>query len=125
MELSYNELKKRDVINLVDGRCLGRITNLKLLFPEGKLVGISVPGKKICKILSFFDKSEIYIPERNIIKIGGDVILVDLSCGEACSKSVSVNKTSAEKCCSEREFPCGFSKSEKSSDIYVTDYVDY
>ncbi len=79
MELSYNELKKRDVINVPDGRCLGRITDLRLSFPSGALAGIIVPGRKARKIFSFFDRSEIYIDRSRIIKIGGDVILVDIS----------------------------------------------
>ena len=80
MELTYNELKKRDVINIADGRCLGRIINLKLKFPEGRLVGIYVPGRRRRGIFCLFDKSETFIDERRIIKIGGDVILVDVSC---------------------------------------------
>jgi len=84
MELSFNELKKRDVINISDGRCLGRITDLKLCFPEGILVGISVPGKKAKGIFKIFDKSEIFIDVNKIIKIGGDVILVDLRRSDSC-----------------------------------------
>ena len=77
MELSFNELKKRDVINISDGRCLGRMTNLKLKFPQGLLTGIYVPGKKR-GFFGFFDKSEIFIEVNKILKIGGDVILFDL-----------------------------------------------
>ncbi len=83
MELTYNQLKKRDVINIVDGKCLGRIVDLKLRFPEGVLQGIFVPGRKKGFISGIFDKSTIYIDESRIIKIGGDVILVNLS-GERC-----------------------------------------
>ncbi len=79
MELSFNELKKRDVINLPDGRCLGRVTDLRLSFPKGILTGIIVPGRKSRRIFSFFDRSEIYIDRSRIIKIGGDVIIVDIS----------------------------------------------
>ncbi len=79
MELSYNELKKRDVINVPDGRCLGRIMDLRLSFPNGVLEGIVVPGRKARRFLSFLDRSEIYIDKSRIIKIGGDVILVDIS----------------------------------------------
>ena len=85
MELSYRELSKRDVINIADGRCLGRIIDIKLIFPQGKLIGIVVPGKKVKGIFRCFDKSEMYIDEKNIIKIGGDVILVDIRCNEDCS----------------------------------------
>ena len=80
MELSYNELRKRDVINVPDGRCLGRITDLKLSFPSGVMVGIVVPGRKSRGIFRWFDKTEFYIDRSRIIKIGGDVILVDISC---------------------------------------------
>ena len=84
MELSFNELKKRDVINIADGKCLGRMTDLKLCFPEGILVGISVPGRKSKGIFKFFDKSEIFIDVSRIVKIGGDVILVDMRRQESC-----------------------------------------
>lgn len=84
MELSFNELKKRDVINIADGKCLGRMTDLKLCFPEGILVGISVPGRKSKGIFKFFDKSEIFIEVSRIVKIGGDVILVDMRRSGSC-----------------------------------------
>lgn len=80
MELSFKELSKRDVINVPDGRCLGRIIDIRLSFPDGLLVGIVVPGRKSRGIFCFFDKTELYIDRSRIIKIGGDVILVDISC---------------------------------------------
>ena len=80
MELSFSELRKREVINVSDGRCLGKITDLRLSFPKGILVGITVPGRKTGFLSGLFDKSKIYIDESRIIKIGGDVILVDISC---------------------------------------------
>ena len=97
MELTYKELQKRDVINVVDGKCLGRITDMKFRFPEGKIEGIVVPGKRVCALFSIFNKSSLYIPEKNIIKIGGDVILVDLSCGDTCEDYVNINKGEKSK----------------------------
>ena len=91
MELTYNELKKRDVINISDGRCLGRITNVKFRFPQGVIVGIFVPGRKV-RCFRLFDRSELYIEERKIVKIGGDVILVDLKCNDTCAPNVKINK---------------------------------
>ena len=84
MELTYRDLSKKDVINICDGRCLGRITDIKLVFPEGRLVGIFVPGRKACKLFRLFDKTEVYIEDRKIVKIGGDVILVDVRSSEDC-----------------------------------------
>lgn len=92
MELNYSELKKRDVINVADGRCLGRITDIRLDFPEGILIGITVPGRKARGLFRIFDKSEMYIDESRIIKIGGDVILVDINCGDLCASGVRVSK---------------------------------
>lgn len=97
MELTYKELQKRDVINIVDGKCLGRITDIKFRFPEGKIEGIFVPGRKMCGLALIFSKTTQYIPERNINKIGGDVILVNLSCGETCDENTVVGKVGRGK----------------------------
>ena len=97
MELTYKELQKRDVINIVDGKCLGRITDIKFRFPEGKIEGIFVPGRKMCGLALIFSKTTQYIPERNINKIGGDVILVNLSCGETCDENTVVGKAERGK----------------------------
>lgn len=78
MELTYNDLKKRDVINIADGKCLGRISDMRFSFPKGVIVGIYVPGRKTNCITRIFDRTLIYIDESRIIKIGGDVILVNL-----------------------------------------------
>ena len=91
MKLTFNELKKRDVINVVDGQCLGRIVDLTLQFPKGNLAGISVPARRRRGLLSIFDKSTLYIDEQNILKIGSDVILVNVNCGSACAPSVNIN----------------------------------
>lgn len=91
MKLTFNELKKRDVINVVDGQCLGRVVDLTLQFPKGNLVGISVPARRKRGFLSLFDKSTLYIDEQNVLKIGSDVILVNVNCGNACAPSVNIN----------------------------------
>ena len=91
MDLTYNELRKKDVINVADGRCLGRIVNVNFSFPKGVIIGIMVPTSKRRGIFNLFDKSTLYIAVNNIIKIGGDVILVDLRCGENCMPNTPVN----------------------------------
>ena len=92
MELTFNDLKKRDVINVADGKCLGRVVDLRLSFPRGNLVGIYVPGRKGCGIFRLFDKTVIYIDESRIVKIGGDVILVNLKCTENCTDRINYPK---------------------------------
>lgn len=103
MELLLSELKRRDVVNIVDGRCLGRIIDIQFRFPEGVIVGIVVPGRCNRGLFKIFDRNRVYIDEKNIIKIGGDVILVDLKCGEVCENSSTINKTSALSGCKK---PC-------------------
>ncbi len=80
MELTFRELKKRDVINVSDGRSLGNMIDLSIDFPDGELAGIIVPGRKRKGIFCLFDKTEVFIDVSRIIKIGNDVILVDLRC---------------------------------------------
>lgn len=90
MELSYRDLAKKDVVNISDGRCLGKITDIKFKFPQGVIVGIVVPGRKT-GFLRLFNRTEIYIDESKIIKIGGDVILVDLKCSDTCAPNIKLN----------------------------------
>lgn len=108
MKLTFNDLKKKDVINTVDGRCLGRITDLTLDFPDGVMVGITVPGKKTKWFLRFLDKSDLFIPDDRIKKIGSDVILVNLACGEVCAPSVRAKPDKKPPVpCPPPVFPCG------------------
>ena len=75
MECSYRELKTKCVINVVDGKNLGRVCDIVFTFPEGRVFGIVVPGS--CGV-HLFHRNDIFISLRNIVKIGADVILVDL-----------------------------------------------
>ena len=94
MELSFNELKKREVVNVSDGKCYGKITDLTLSFPKGILTGITVPGSKKNCIMRLFDRNKVFIEEKKIIRIGNDVILVDLKCGDTCDTGVKVGANS-------------------------------
>ena len=107
MELTFNELKKRDVINIADGKSLGNITDLRLSFPDGTLSGIYVPGRKCNRLFRIFDKTVIYIDESRIIKIGGDVILVNLRCTDDCTERIGHGKkTNKDDCSPYKKPPC-------------------
>ena len=75
MEISYNQLKVKDIINIYDGKKLGRVVDVCFDSLSGGVLGIVVPGEK--KILRRTD--DLFIPIENIKKIGEDVILVKLS----------------------------------------------
>lgn len=129
MELTFNELKKRDVINIADGKCLGNITDLRLSFPEGLLVGIYVPGRKVNKLFRIFDKTVIYIDESRIVKIGGDVILVNLKCDDNCTESSKKknkqNNYCPPPCPPQCPPPCPPPKPHKKPHNYNGNEVDF
>ena len=106
MDISFRELQKRDVINVPDGKNLGKITDLVLDFPRGVMTGIYVPGKKQNLFSRLFSRTEIFIDRSRIVKIGGDVILVDIKCGTACGQSVSVDKKPCPKPPHKPQGPC-------------------
>ncbi|MCL2540475.1 MAG: YlmC/YmxH family sporulation protein [Firmicutes bacterium] len=77
MELSFCDLRCKEVVNLVDGRCLGHVIDLVFEQCCGKVLGIVVPGLKRG---SFFRvREDIFIPYHQVCKIGADMILVELN----------------------------------------------
>lgn len=88
MILSYKELRKRDVVNIADGRSFGKITDLQLDFPCAVLKGIVVCDKKRSGLFGLWCKNEIFIDEKHIVRIGGDVILVNIKHSEPITPSV-------------------------------------
>lgn len=77
MEASFLELKSKQVINTVDGKCLGHITDIIFDVGTACALGFVVPQQmgfwglfKGCK--------DIFIPFNCVCKIGVDVILVEL-----------------------------------------------
>lgn len=74
MDITFNELRSKEIVNVFDGKRLGRITDVSFDGVTGRVVGFVVPGLK-----KVFKKSEdLFIPLRLIKKIGDDVILVNL-----------------------------------------------
>lgn len=74
MELTFSELRAKEVVNTQDGKKLGKVCDLVLCYPENRWVGIVVPGGR-----GFgFKKNTVFIDLRCIVKIGEDVILVDV-----------------------------------------------
>ena len=75
METSYRELKCKFVVNVSDGRNLGKTTDIVFTYPEGRVLGIAVPGKNGLRL---FKREDLFISLHNVVKIGADVVLVDL-----------------------------------------------
>ena len=74
MEISYTELRSKEVVNLQNGARMGKIIDL-IIDSNGKnVLGLVVPGTRRL----FRASEDIFIPWCNITKIGNDVILVSL-----------------------------------------------
>lgn len=75
--MKISDFQTKDVINIVDGKKLGQISDLELDMRQGRIESIVVPSTG--KFFGMFGSAtEVIIPWRNIIKIGLDVVLVKL-----------------------------------------------
>lgn len=75
--MKISEFQTKDVVNILDGKRLGQVTDLEINLKLGQIDAIVVPGNS--KFLGFFGGgNDIVIPWRNIVKIGKDVVLVRL-----------------------------------------------
>lgn len=72
METNFSELKQKEVINVIDGKHLGKVCDISFTFPKGDVLGFTVTG---CKGFRF-SKQEIFLPLKSIVKIGQDAVLV-------------------------------------------------
>lgn len=80
MEYTFKELKKKYVISVSDGKKLGKITDMKITFPQNCVKSFFAENA-----LSFCgEKYEINVCD--VQKIGSDAILVKLS-GAKCVKN--------------------------------------
>jgi YlmC/YmxH family sporulation protein len=76
--LKISELRNREVINIADGRKLGTVCDLDIDLEHGRIAAIVVPGGG--KLYSLFGGGRDYVISwENIVKIGVDTILVEIS----------------------------------------------
>lgn len=75
--MTFSDLKQKDVINICDGRRLGKPVDLELN-ERACVCALVVPTN--CGIFSFFkaERDGICIPWERVRRIGDDVILVEL-----------------------------------------------
>lgn len=77
VDFTFCELREREIINVEDGKKLGRLSDIAF-DSKGRVLGLIVPGEKKF-IKNFTGVDNIFIPWNCILKIGNDVILVDLN----------------------------------------------
>lgn len=74
MEITFTELRSKEVVNTQDGRRLGRVCDVALCYPENRWLGLVVPAGNGM----FRKKNDLFIALKNIVRIGEDVILVNI-----------------------------------------------
>lgn len=94
MEISYTELRSKEVVNVNTGARMGKIIDM-IIDSNGKnVLGVVVPGVR--KI--FRASEDIFIPWRNITKIGTDVILVSIDINSLTNVVHSQNMDLGKQC---------------------------
>ncbi len=75
----YSELRHKEVINIRDCKCLGRVVDMEIDQCNGCICKIIVGecGGWLCL---FKCTENLTIPFRDIKQIGPDIILVDINC---------------------------------------------
>ncbi len=77
--IKISDFQSKDVINMLDGKRLGRISDLELDLNQGRVRALVVPGSgRLFGLFSGGSSNDVVIPWSNIVKIGLDVILVRL-----------------------------------------------
>ena len=77
MSTKFTELHRKEVICVCDGRRLGFIADACVEIPTGNIVSILVPGP--CRFFGLLGRKDDYIiPLSRIIRMGPDIVLVDV-----------------------------------------------
>ncbi|OWZ84140.1 YlmC/YmxH family sporulation protein [Natranaerobius trueperi] len=75
--IKASDLRRREIVNVFDGKRLGFVSDLEIDDSEGYINAIIVPGPG--KFFGLFGGDRDYIiPWEKIVKIGSDVILVEV-----------------------------------------------
>ena len=75
--MRLSELQRKDIINVKDGRIIGRIIDAEINENDGSLMSLIVEKSKYIRNL-FNNESDITIKFEQIKKLGSDVILIEL-----------------------------------------------
>lgn len=75
--VKISDLRAREVVNVLDGRKLGNIMDIDLDLERGRVLSFVLPGR--LRGWSIFSRrEEVIVPWDKIVRIGRDVILVEV-----------------------------------------------
>lgn len=73
-----HDLQSKDVVNVIDGTKLGKVTDLEIDDLSGKITALIVSSNS--RFLNFFTgNNPVSVKWDQIVKIGGEVIIVNSS----------------------------------------------
>ena len=77
--MTLSDIEEKDVINVVTGERIGFVSSLKIDTNSGQIIAITVQPSM--RFVSFFSKDEsaVVVPWNQILKIGEDVIIVNVA----------------------------------------------
>lgn len=76
--VKISDLRMREVVNVLDGKKLGNITDIELDLDGGRVIAFILPGR-LRGFSIFAKREEIVVPWEKIVRIGRDVILVEVA----------------------------------------------
>lgn len=75
--MKFSDLRRKEVVNVQDGKSLGCVSDLIIEPADGKIVSMVMPGPFRLAAM-FGPESGVLVPWSNIVKLGEDVILVKM-----------------------------------------------
>lgn len=112
MEFSFSQLKQKDVINISDGKNLGRVCDISFTYPENTVTGFTVTGCKGFRLT----KQEQFISMKSVVKIGEDTVLVKNEKGAPPPPKCPPKHKN--DCCPPPECPPPYPRDRRSYDEY-------
>ena len=77
--MTLSELRTKEVINMQDGRKLGRVMDIEFCVHDSRVTALVVPAETSLIQTLRGEKCGTVIPWEHICRIGDDVVLVSLS----------------------------------------------
>ena len=85
--MTLSELRTKEVIDIRDGKRLGRVMDLEFCAVDSRITALVVPAETSFLQSLRGEKCGMVIPWQNINRIGDDVILVSTAgIGNGCAK---------------------------------------
>jgi YlmC/YmxH family sporulation protein len=76
--MKLSELSKKDIINIKDGKRIGKIVDVEFDINNGYMIKFIIESTNVIKSI-FSNSEELTIKFSQIKKLGEDVILIDIS----------------------------------------------